>query len=179
MRWLAIFISVSFSALVTGQETLSQAPLVQDEKTVVTKTVTALPEVGKHVGGNMDAMTTIVALLMVLGIIIACAYILKRFQPVRVEGKGLKIVTSMSLGAKERLIVVQVGDKQQLLGVTGQQITLLDTLETPLDISKPIATELGQSIVSLVQKHIVNKKSNQEVANNQTSTVNVAQNKEL
>ena len=172
MRWLAIFINLFFSALVVAQEKDSMAAQV-------TQPTEIIPEVGKHVGANMDAMTMIVALLMVLGIIIVCAIILKRFQPARVEGKGLKIVTSMSLGAKERLVVVQVGDKQQLLGVTGQNISLLDTLDTPLDISTPIATELGQSIVSLVQKHIVNKKQNQQVTNNQTTTVNVAQNKEL
>jgi flagellar protein FliO/FliZ len=153
MQWSAIFISFSvFSPLALAQK----AP---EKELMATPLVEAIPQVGKNVGANMDAMTMIVALLTVLAIIIVCAFILKRIQPVKTQGKGLDIVTSMSLGAKERLIVVQVGDKQQLLGVTSQQITLLATLDTPLEITAPITTELSKSLVSLVQKHLINKKN--------------------
>jgi flagellar protein FliO/FliZ len=151
MKWLAIFISMTvFSSFVLAQE-------AQEKKLVATPFVEITPQVGKNVGANMDVMTTIVALLTVLVIIIVCAFILKRIQPLKVQGKGLAIVTSMPLGAKERLIVVQVGDKQQLLGVTSQQITLLDTLDKPLEITAPITTELSKSFVSLVQKHLIKK----------------------
>ena len=152
MQWLVIFISVFFfSPFVLSQE-------VQDKELMATPIVEAIPQVGKNVGANMDAMTMIVALLTVLAVIIFCAFILKRIQPMKVHGKGLNIVTSMSLGAKERLIVVQVGDKQQLLGVTSQQITLLATLDQPLETSAPMTTELSKSFVSLVQKHLTNNK---------------------
>ena len=142
MRWLIILLHVFFSTLVTAQ--------VNPTTTTAIKEV--VPEVGKHVGGNMKAMTMIVALLMVLLIIVACAFILKRLQPKGFEQKGLKIVSSIQLGSKERLVVVQIGDKQKLLGVTPHQITLLDTLESPLEISPPIVTELSHSIISLVKK---------------------------
>ncbi len=118
-----------------------------------------LPEVGKHVGGNIDAMSMIVSLFLMLALIIICGLVLKRFQRIRPEGKGLKIVTSMYLGTKERLVVVQVGDKQQLLGVTAQQITLLDTLEQPLPDNAMITAELGQSFSALIQNKLFKKTS--------------------
>jgi flagellar protein FliO/FliZ len=116
-----------------------------------------VPVVGKHVGGNMDAMTMIVSLLLVLALVVAFAFITKRFQPARLNSQGISLVTSMALSAKERIIVIQVGDKQQLLGVTAQQITLLDTLEKPLTVNKPLTAELGQSFIGLLQQQFKKK----------------------
>jgi len=149
MRWPVISLGLFLSALVSAQE----------ESLMPIKTKEIMPEVGKHAGASMDAMTMIVALLMVLMLIIVSAFILKRFQPKSNDNKGLKIITTMQLGSKERLVVVQVGDKQQLLGVTSGQITLLDTLEQPLEIPSPMSSELGKSLVSLVQNHVTNKKN--------------------
>jgi len=118
-----------------------------------------VPMVGKHVGGNMDAMTMIVSLLLVLIMVVVFAFITKRFQPARLNSQGISLVTSMALSAKERIIVIQVGDKQQLLGVTAQQITLLDTLDEPLAINKPLTAELGQSFIGLLQKQFKKPKS--------------------
>ena len=111
-----------------------------------------VPLVGKHVGGNMDAMTMIVSLLLVLALVVAFAFVTKRLQPARLNSQGISLVTSMALSAKERIIVIQVGDKQQLLGVTAQQITLLDTLEKPLTINKPLTAELGQSFMGMLHQ---------------------------
>jgi flagellar protein FliO/FliZ len=117
-------------------------------------------EVGKHVTANMDAMSMILSLLMVLAVIVISAIILKRFQGVQHNISGLKIITSLHLGAKEKLVVVQSGDKQLLLGVTAQQITLLETLDEPitsgqeksLDFTPFIAKYLKQKTVKTYDK---------------------------
>ena len=152
----------------TNTELVNTPPLViqENSNTNSEEIVETVPEVGKHAGTNMDPLTLIVALIMVLALILACAFILKRFQPHQSEYKGLKIITSLSLGAKERLMVVQVGDKQQLLGVTAQQITLLDTLDEPLKASVPMATELGQSFVSLLKNNFMKTNSSKNTALN-------------
>ena len=76
-----------------------------------TKSVTSLEvapvEVGKHVTANMDAMSMIMSLLMVLAVIVVSAMVLKRFQGAQHAINGLKIVTSLHLGSKEKLVVVQ------------------------------------------------------------------------
>jgi len=133
--------------------------IAQEKPSMPVKAEEVIPVVGKHAGASMDAMTMIVALLMVLLLIVVSAFILKRFQPKAIDNKGLKIVTTLQLGSKERLVVVQVGNKQQLLGVTSGEISLLDTLEQPIEIPPPMSSELGKSLVSLVQKHVSNKKS--------------------
>jgi flagellar protein FliO/FliZ len=109
------------------------------------------PEVGKHVMANMNAGNMILSLLMVLVLIVICAYLLKRFNFAQQGGVSpLKVVTSLSLGAKERVIVVQVGEQQLLLGVTAQQITLLEKLTEPLVQQSATSTELPKNLLSFL-----------------------------
>ena len=112
----------------------------------------AEPEVGKHVAGNMDAATMILSLLMVLALIILSAYVLKKFNLTTMQADGIKIITSLHLGAKEKLVVVQVGEKQLLLGVTAGQINVLEALEQPLQVKAPVNQQLASSIVKLFKK---------------------------
>jgi flagellar biosynthetic protein FliO len=111
------------------------------------------PEVGKHVMANVDPSNMILSLLMVLVVIIVSALILKRFNFVQQSTKQMNIVASLSLGAKERLIVVQVGEQQMVLGVTQQQITLIDHLAKPL--AKPTQNNmpLTSNIFAFLQKN--------------------------
>lgn len=106
----------------------------------------ATVEVGRHVMGNVDAGTMIVSLLLVLVAIIAAAWLLKKLQVGGSVTNHLKVVSSLNLGTKERLVVVQVGEKQLLLGVTGQQINLLDTLDEHLEIKSGVPIELSQTL---------------------------------
>ncbi|MGB1198206.1 MAG: flagellar biosynthetic protein FliO [Thalassotalea sp.] len=89
-------------------------------------------QVGKHANANLDASSMILSLLMVLALIVISAFILKKFNLTAKSVAGMKVITSLSLGPKERLVVVEVQNQQLLLGVSAQQITLLKTLEEPL-----------------------------------------------
>jgi len=73
------------------------------------------------------------ALLLVLGLIVGLAWLLKRmpgsgFRP----ADGLRVVASLHLGTKERAVVVEVGGRQLLLGVSPGGVTLLHELPEPL-----------------------------------------------
>ena len=108
------------------------------------------PKVGSHVMANMDAGSMILSLLMVLALIIICAFVLKRFNLTQQGVSQLKVVTSLSLGAKERVVVIQAGEQQLLLGVTAQQVTLIERLEEPLAPQTMKATELPKSLMSFL-----------------------------
>jgi len=134
MRLIIIVGGFLFSRLVLAEE-----PLVAD-----------VPKVGKHVMANMDAGSMILSLLMVLALIIVSAFVLKRFNLVHQGGSQLNVVASLSLGAKERVIVVQAGKKQLLLGVTAHNITLLDTLAEPIEGNDLLAKNIPNGLLSLV-----------------------------
>jgi flagellar protein FliO/FliZ len=73
------------------------------------------------------------ALLLVLGLILGLAWLLRRlpgagFRP----SEGLRVVASLQLGAKERAVVVEVGGQQLLLGVTPAGISRLHELPQPV-----------------------------------------------
>ena len=60
------------------------------------------------------------ALIAIIALILAAAWLVKRL--------GLKISASASLGARERVVVVDVEDARLVLGVTAGQINLLHKL---------------------------------------------------
>ncbi len=73
------------------------------------------------------------SLLLVVGIIFSLAWLMRRFNVTHASSGQMKVVASMVAGARERIIVVQVGDEQHLIGVTAHNINHLSKLETPLE----------------------------------------------
>ena len=131
------------------QEAITQQGLVQQvSESQINNNNT--PEVGKHVMANMDAGSMILSLLMVLALIIICALVLKRFNFTQQSVSQLKVVTSLSLGAKERVVVIQAGEQQLLLGVTAQQVTLIERLDEPLATQTLKAAELPKNLLSFL-----------------------------
>jgi flagellar protein FliO/FliZ len=134
-----------------------------------TSVIEPSPEVGKHVLANMDASSMILSLLMVLALIIISALVLKRFNLTQQNSNQLKVIANLSLGAKERIVVVQIGEQQLVLGVCPQQISLLKDLETPLDIQvgKPMA--LPGNVLSFLQKNSIKASTDGNVATSETN----------
>ncbi len=82
---------------------------------------------------NLDLATTLGSLVLVIGVILLLAWMLKRMQvPALGQQKGLRIISQLPVGTKERIAVVQVGEEQFLVGITSQSIQTLAKLETPL-----------------------------------------------
>jgi flagellar protein FliO/FliZ len=118
------------------------------------------PEVGKHVMANTDATSMILSLLMVLALIFISALVLKRFNFTQQQSGQLKVIASLSLGVKERLVVAQVGEQQLVLGVTPQQITLIKSLEEPIVSNQPEkASALTGNVLAFLQKNNFNGKN--------------------
>jgi len=74
-------------------------------------------------------LQTIVALAVVVGLVFACAWVARRLglQP---SGRGnvLKTIGGLSLGGKERVAVVEIGDTWLVLGAAPGNVRLLHTL---------------------------------------------------
>ena len=97
-------------------------------------------QVGSQAPSPPGMFGAVFALLLELGLIVGLGWLLKRlpgsgFRP----AAGLKLVASLPLGAKERVVVVEVGGQQVLLGVTTGGITPLHVLPEPLPPAPPPA----------------------------------------
>jgi flagellar protein FliO/FliZ len=102
------------------------------------------PSAAGAVGG------TVFALLFVLALILALAWLAKRMPGVAgASNPALRIVGSLSLGPRERVVVVDVGGTQLLLGVGAGGTRALHTLAAPLPVAErtqatPFAQLLAQ-----------------------------------
>lgn len=76
------------------------------------------------------------SLIIVLGILFALAWFYKKLS-LKLPGSGqMKVVSTMMLGPRERILVVEIQGKQRVLGVTGQQINFLFELDEPLQLEQ-------------------------------------------
>lgn len=95
-----------------------------------------------------------VALLLVVGLILGLSWLLKRLPGNTFNGvRGLRPVASLAVGAKERLVVVEVGGEQLLIGVSPAGIQLLRTLPQPLPESSGSTVDFS----ALLGKHLAAK----------------------
>lgn len=85
---------------------------------------TAVPSLG--VGAVLQ---TLVGLAVVIGLVFACAWLARRFglQP-SARGNVVRTVGGVSLGGKERVAVVEIGDTWLVLGAAPGNLRLLHTL---------------------------------------------------
>ena len=96
----------------------------------------SLPTVPSHavevapVVGASGLLQAGLGMLMVLGLIFACAWLARRFGLQRFGGGGqvVKVVSSASVGQRERVVVVEVSGTWLVLGVTSSQINTLHSL---------------------------------------------------
>jgi len=84
----------------------------------------AVPSLG--VGAVLQ---TLVALVVVVGLVFACGWLARRFglQPAS-RGGLVKVVAGTSLGGKERVAVVEIGDTWLVVGAAPGSVSLLHTM---------------------------------------------------
>ncbi len=94
---------------------------------------------------NMSVLKVTLALFFVVLAIFASAWIFRRFSSFSsVNNDALTIVASLSLGNRERIVLLQVGEEQIMLGVTPGKIETLHVLAKPLDISSSDRNNKGR-----------------------------------
>tara|TARA_R110002072_G_scaffold31735_18_gene97742 strand:- start:59456 stop:59800 length:345 start_codon:yes stop_codon:yes gene_type:complete len=67
---------------------------------------------------------------LIVVLILAFGFVAKRLGQHNFQGGGaMKIVSSLPLGIKEKLLLVQVGDQQILIGVTPTNISRIESFD--------------------------------------------------
>lgn len=90
-----------------------------------TTPVAAVP--GFDAGGLVEMM---LSLALVVGLIIALSWVIGRLRNVSRTGSGaMSVAAEIVIGPKERIVLVRVGDRQALVGVSAAGVTSLSLLE--------------------------------------------------
>jgi flagellar protein FliO/FliZ len=92
--------------------------------------VAALPRQTAKVVSSGDVVQWLLALLVVLAVFFLSVWLLRKSGGLAFVGKSqLAVLAGLSLGMREKLVLVKVGEKQLLLGVSSGRIDKLLELE--------------------------------------------------
>lgn len=87
-------------------------------------------EAGAAVVGPREIVNTGVSLLLIIAAIMALAWTFTRLQGGRTRNGGIiRVIAAQPLGAKERVMLVDVAGRQLVIGVTASQIRTLHVLD--------------------------------------------------
>ncbi len=90
-------------------------------------------------GHTLDMMG---ALLLVIAAVFLVSLVLRHLQTKTAGAAGhLRIIQALSVGTKDRVLLVQVGSEQILMGVSPAGIAHLHTLAEPVDPGATAATD--------------------------------------
>jgi flagellar protein FliO/FliZ len=97
--------------------------------------------------GAESLMSTVGGLLFVLAIIIGGAWLFKRYSQLPIGGKGIvRVLGGVSVGTRERVVVVEVENQRLLLGVAPGQVRTLHILQgSEQDFQHYLESEKGSN----------------------------------
>lgn len=103
-------------------------------------------------GSATSWLSVFLSLLVVVGVIFVMAFIMRRFTGMQSAGGQIKSVASLMVGTRERIVVIQVGEEQHLVGVTSTNINHIAKLDKPLpEADNPVT--LKTSFANLLNQH--------------------------
>lgn len=113
------------------------------------------PMVNSGVAGQLTQL--VFGLLLVLGLIFFLAWLLRRVQQAGPASKGqvIELIGSRALGPRDRLMLVQVGNEQILLGLSPGTITALHVLKEPVPVpstSEKATPDFAQQLLKILGK---------------------------
>lgn len=111
-RSLAAFTAATFSPLALAEEAARQA---------------YIPPPSAVSAGSV--FQVILSLLLVLGAVVAVAWILKRINlPQQGAANALKVISGVAVGQRERIVLVEVNDTWLVVGVAPGQVNALHSM---------------------------------------------------
>lgn len=172
----ALRIVLSFSLMVMGSAFASDIPAqtasVGDSAADVSETKTTLSQlnspaptigIGQSVPQPSNYFSQIMlSLIFILLIIFAAAWLLRRYGrfPGVADG-NLKVLGALSVGPRERILMLQVGKEQIVVGVTSSKISKLHELSEPVQMPepKPVSGAFAQRLQEAMQGKLSTKHS--------------------
>ena len=103
-------------------------------------------------GSLFQLLFGLIVVLIAIGV---TALLLRRLGRLPQGAGALRVIAGLSLGARERAVLIQVGDKQILLGVAPGRVQALHVLDRPVDTAAPgpgLAGGFAERLAQLMKK---------------------------
>lgn len=89
-------------------------------------------------GQTPDLMSSIPTLLIGLVVMLALIYVLagvaKKTNFMQMKSSGMKVLSVLPLSGREKIMLIEVGKQQLVIGVTAHNINLIQSLDEPIDM---------------------------------------------
>lgn len=145
---------ITLNKIFTIVAVLLPMPLIANEATA---------EIQKVPGviGASSILQIVAGLFLVLAIIIGAGWLLKRYGGIGgMSNANLKVIAGITVGQREKIVIVQAGDVQVLVGIAPGSIRTLHVLENNIDgdtllkVSDPAGEDKGNNFSSHLQQQV-------------------------
>ena len=86
--------------------------------------------------GATSLLQVLLALVLVLLLIVGMAWLMRRIGGLTQVGGGVvRVLGGVPVGQRERVVLIQVGSRQLLLGVAPGRVQTLHVLDEPISVS--------------------------------------------
>ncbi|MCX7628585.1 MAG: flagellar biosynthetic protein FliO [Methylophilaceae bacterium] len=107
----------------------------------------------------VSSLQMLLGLGLVLALIAATAWLLRRLAPGQVAGRGdLRVVAAVAVGPKERVVLVDVGETRLVLGVAPGSVTRLHEMPRPAQPDHPAQSSITPPMVSKFKEILAARK---------------------
>ena len=129
--WLFAFTCAAAEAVAPPSVTPPPAPA-----STPVPAATPLPPVDPLAGGSV--LNVIFSLMLVIGAIWGVAWLMRRLSLFHAPAGGaMRMLGGLAVGQRERVVLVQVGETQLLLGVAPGRVQTLHVLDKPIEVAAP------------------------------------------
>jgi flagellar protein FliO/FliZ len=129
----------------------------------------ATPATTSNVGSAGHLVNTVIGLALIIALIFGLSFFVKRFGAGGFTNNNqLKILSSMPLGTRERIVLIDAAGQQILLGITPTNINALHVFPEPVVVSNDntAQSDFGKTLMTLLQS----KKSTRAAGGNNTTS---------
>lgn len=120
---------------------------------VAGSTVHAAEQHAPATAGNL--LQVVLGLIVVLGLMAAAAWLLKRFGAARMaSGAPVRIIGGVAVGSRERIMVVEVADQWIVVGVAPGRISTLSTMPRQESATAPEATPAAKTFSAWLRQTV-------------------------
>jgi flagellar protein FliO/FliZ len=107
------------------------------------------------IGGGRHLVSVVMALFGIIVLIFAISWFVKRFgQGGFTQNQHIKIIATMPLGTRERIVLIEAGGQQLLLGITAAAINTLHVFNEPVVLPErePGASDFSRKLMTILQQ---------------------------
>jgi flagellar protein FliO/FliZ len=107
------------------------------------------------IGSGRHLVDVSLALMGIIGLIFAISWFVKRFSHgAFATNAHIKILSAMPLGTRERIVLIEAGGQQLLLGITSTNINTLHVFEAPIVVDSKVDTQsdFSRKLMAILQQ---------------------------